>query len=38
MQANRRDFVRLLTASAAAGVLPRPSHAQAKDDLYAFCT
>ncbi|MGD0430336.1 MAG: thiosulfohydrolase SoxB [Acetobacteraceae bacterium] len=34
MQANRRDFVRLLTASAAAGVLPRPSHAQAKDDLY----
>jgi len=34
MQPNRRDLLRLLSASAAAGVLPRPSHAQAKDDLY----
>jgi sulfur-oxidizing protein SoxB len=34
MQPNRRDLLRLLSASVAAGVLPRPSHAQAKDDLY----
>ena len=34
MQANRRDLLRLLGASVAAGVLPRPSHAAVKDDLY----
>ena len=34
MTPNRRDLLRLLGASAAAGVLPRPSHALAKDDLY----
>ena len=34
MQANRRDFFSLLTAGVAAGVLPRPTRAQAKDDLY----
>lgn len=34
MQPNRRNLLRLLSASVAAGVLPRPSHAQARDDLY----
>ena len=32
--ASRRDLLGLLAASAAAGVLPRPSRAQAKSDLY----
>ncbi len=31
---SRRDLLGLFAASAAAGVLPRPSRAQAKSDLY----
>ncbi len=34
MQPNRRDLMRLLGASAAAGILPRPSQAQARADIY----
>ena len=34
MQPNRRDLLRLLSASVAGGLLPRPSHAQAKTDIY----
>ena len=34
MQPNRRDLLKLLGASAALGVLPRPSWAQAKQDIY----
>jgi len=34
MPEDRRDFFRLLATGVAAGLLPRLSHAQAKDDLY----
>ncbi len=34
MQPNRRDLLRLLAASVAAGLLPRPSQAQAGADIY----
>ena len=34
MQPNRRNLLTLLAASVSAGVLPRPSRAQAKADLY----
>ena len=34
MQPNRRELITLLGAGAAAGLLPRPSHAAARTDLY----
>jgi sulfur-oxidizing protein SoxB len=34
MQPNRRDLLKLLAASAGAGLLPRVSHAQASADIY----
>jgi sulfur-oxidizing protein SoxB len=34
MQPKRRDLMRLLGATAAAGMIPRPSHAQARADIY----